>query len=384
VVNRYDFKKEKGAVHPVHADAVLGLAITADGQRIISAGRDGKLWIGLRDTVSPMAEQVAAFSSETWITAVEMLDDTLFAMGNGAGELRLLDVTTASLTPPIAAHTGTVHGLVYLAHAGILVSLGEDAMVRTWHLRGKTLEPAGDRVQVTMPARLLRWRESEFALVSADGAIHSGQPGLGALRLLLRIPAEQKLLRNGPILAAMDPERSILAAVANDNELWAFNLETGDGARLTQTDSGFTALAFDPSGQLFVAQLTGLDVWDAVRATRAFSLPTGVRSIADFEPLPGPGLLVSTNSYNELTFWGLQGRGQIGPWIPLPGVDTAAILADARGQYLYTVVRSYAPETSTHDYQVYRWTLAVERWRALARRMANRDFIETELERFAP
>ncbi len=156
-----------------HQDHVAAVAISPDGKRILSGGRDKAviLW----DVVSgkPLAPKGASDSLVT--AAVFSADGALAAVGDDGGTIFLLDGFSGKRTPPLKAHSKRILSLSFSRDKRYLVSGSEDGSFRLWDLTklqapifagrghqqpvtGAAVSPDGKRVlSVTSDRRVWLW-----------------------------------------------------------------------------------------------------------------------------------------------------------------------------------------------------------------------------------
>lgn len=361
----------------VHSDALLALGFDGEGRRLFSAGRDGKIWIGRMDSDFPHMDDGASLERANFVTALARVGQgSTCVLGGEDGELLVVDLVTGSTSTPLPTHGGRVQSLLHVPGDEVVVSLGADAKVRAFRVANDALTPLGEPLDAVAPGRLLPWRDGELLVLGADGSVRIGKPGGPMAQRNLPLPADQRLQANGPLVASTDPERGLLATVTTAFELWVFPLDRGGGIRLDKAD--VSDLAFAPSGLLYVATLGGLKAWDVDTGTLRFSLSTGPRAISRMALVPQADLLLLTNSYHEISFWSLLGREQLSPWIALPGDDIVDPMLAPDAARVHVATRKYQQAEGRNRYRFHRFSTSTEAWRALARRIANRELTQAE------
>ncbi|MBN3951535.1 MAG: caspase family protein, partial [Nostoc sp. NMS7] len=157
-----------------HKGMVYSVAISADGQTIVSGGKDGtvRLW-NLQG--QPLAESFRGHKGMVYSVAISADGQTIVSGGKD-GTVRLWNLQGQPLAEPFRGHQGWVNSVAISADGQTIVSGGEDGTVRLWNLQGQPLaEPfAGHQGWVNSVA------------ISADGQtiVSGGEDGTVRLRNL--------------------------------------------------------------------------------------------------------------------------------------------------------------------------------------------------------
>ena len=136
LLNVWQPGKEKPLQTFEHPNAVRGLAISADGQRIFAGDRKGGLhvWSPTETTALAKAEQPEA----VYAVAVSPDGETLATAGSG-NTVRLWNAQTLTQKLPLNGHAGTIYGLSFSKDGQRLASAGWDKTVRIWDTGSGTL-----------------------------------------------------------------------------------------------------------------------------------------------------------------------------------------------------------------------------------------------------
>jgi WD40 repeat protein len=121
-----------------HTSGVWRVALSSDGQLLISAGADGtvRLWEpGTGRLVAIL--QGHTHAGAIWGLALSA-DGTLLASGGAEGALRLWEASTGRPLAILRGRTGAVWGVAMSADGELLASGGADGAVRVWSLTGAT------------------------------------------------------------------------------------------------------------------------------------------------------------------------------------------------------------------------------------------------------
>ncbi|MEH2171671.1 nSTAND1 domain-containing NTPase [Nostoc sp.] len=130
-----------------HIGDVSSVAISSDGQTIVSGGSDGtvRLW-NLQGL--PLAEPLHGHSNV--VTSVAISDDGQTIVSGGEDRtVRLWNRQGQSLPEPLCGHERVVTSVAISGDGQTIVSGGRDGTVRLWNHQGQSLpEPLGDHERV--------------------------------------------------------------------------------------------------------------------------------------------------------------------------------------------------------------------------------------------
>ncbi|MEH2359929.1 nSTAND1 domain-containing NTPase [Nostoc sp.] len=154
-----------------HEDSVKSVAISADGQTIVSGGDDGtvRLWNLQGQT---LAEPLRGHEGSVNSVAISADGQTIVSGGND-GTVRLWNLQGQTLAEPLRGHEGWVWSVAISTDGQTIVSGGDDGTVWLWNLQGQTL------------AEPLRGHEGWVwsVAISADGQTIVSGGGDGTVRL---------------------------------------------------------------------------------------------------------------------------------------------------------------------------------------------------------
>jgi WD40 repeat protein len=124
---------DRGNVMPEAGAYVKGISFVADGKRLVSAGGDGsmKFWNVAGGQESRPSIEVARINS-----FVCSPDHRMIAVGTYEGIIRILDVSTGAERAVCRGHSGPIYQTAFLPGGGVLVSIGEDHLMRLWDVAG--------------------------------------------------------------------------------------------------------------------------------------------------------------------------------------------------------------------------------------------------------
>ncbi|MFN6528432.1 caspase family protein [Nostoc sp. ChiSLP03a] len=120
-----------------HEGIVLCVAISADGQTIVSGGADGTvlLW---NFQGFPLAKRLRGHQGDVWSVAINGDGQTIVSGGDD-GTVRLWNFQGLPLAEPLRGHQGVVRSVTISADGQTIVSGGRDGTVRLWNRLGLPL-----------------------------------------------------------------------------------------------------------------------------------------------------------------------------------------------------------------------------------------------------
>ncbi|MEH1900004.1 MAG: hypothetical protein V7L04_00900, partial [Nostoc sp.] len=154
-LNRVVNKARVSIPFPGHESDVNSVAISADGQTIVSGGTDGtvRLW-NLQGL--PLVEPLRGHKGDVSSVAISADRQTIVSGGTD-GTVRLWNHQGLTLAEPLRGHEGGVSSVAISADGQTIVSGGYDGTVRLWNHQGLTLTLRGHKGYVSSVA------------ISADG-----------------------------------------------------------------------------------------------------------------------------------------------------------------------------------------------------------------------
>ena len=198
-----------------HSGQVLAVAMSADGSRIASGGRDGtvRLW----DREGTALKVLRGHEGLVWAIAMSA-DGSRIASGGNDGTVRLWDREGTALEE-LRGHEGRVRAVAMSADGSQIASGGEDGTVRLWSRESTAV-------------KVLRGHEGQVRAVamSADGSQIASGGFDGTVRLWDREGTALKVLRGheGLVWAvAMSADGSQIASGGNDGTVRLWDRERG-------------------------------------------------------------------------------------------------------------------------------------------------------------
>ena len=271
-----------------HTPEGRGLAVSADGQQIVSAwadwqirqlsAQDGGLqssWAGHTDSVNA----VAISPDQQWA-----------ASGADDGEV-ILWAPGGIPARQFAAHSGAVRSLAFSPDNAQLVSTGDDGQVVVWPVGGD--DP------------------------------------------LLKIDAHP----GGALSAIFSPDGSLLATAGQDSAIRIWDATTGElHSALEGHTRAVTGLAYSPDGGLLVSgSLDGrLGLWQVEDGKRLDWLPADNTAVTGVAISPDGSLVAAALDNASLAIWSLESKEMLAYVGSHTGPVTGLVFAPG-GEYIYTI-----------------------------------------------
>lgn len=217
--------REIGLALRVHQGAVLGLGMSADGSRFATGGEDAQAIVW--DTA--FRRPLLSLPHDQPVHAIAFTsDDNTLATGNAAGVIRLWDAESGEADGlPLVGHTGTVNGLAFSADDGTLISGSSDGSLLLWDMVSR--ERFGQPFRGHQDKAVL-----SVALRPGSNQVASGGGDFGVV--IWSLETTETI---GQPLPRVDASLSSLAIAPDDS---ALNAGTSDGRvlRLPIGDSALT------------------------------------------------------------------------------------------------------------------------------------------------
>ena len=258
---------------PGHEGVVMSVAISANGQTIVSGGGDGtvRLW-NLQGL--PLAEPISAHEGEIMSVAISADGQTIVS-GGFDGTVRLWNLQGLLLAEPLVDHQGRVSSVAISTDGQTIVSGGGDGTVWLWNLQGLPLaEPIrADEGYVYSVA------------ISADGQTIVSGSADGKVRLWNRqgLPLAQPLLGHEGYVrsVAISADGQTIVSGGSDGTVRLWNHQGLPLAELLRNHLDYVrSVAISADGQTIVSggsdgtvrlwNLQGLPLAEPIRADERY------------------------------------------------------------------------------------------------------------------
>lgn len=224
---------------PGHSQPVQALAISASGKLTVTAAAD-KL-VQLFDAEGKLVRPLRGSPQPLTAVAVPQ-DEQLIVAGDAVGGLQAWTTADGKLQPDVAAHAGTVTGLVAHPKTQAVVSAGADGTVKSWQLpftAPRQLTTHGN----ALTALVVSKKQPFVISAAADQVIKQTNLETGkAVRTFAGLTA-------APASLALSPDDGLLAAGAANGIVKLFNIaDEKISSELTAHAGSVLGIAFHPKG----------------------------------------------------------------------------------------------------------------------------------------
>lgn len=300
-----------------HEGEITALAVSADGQRVASADKNGRLliWPVAPGRAAHVISVAAATSTLTFARAGQAL-----VTGHADGIVRVWDVRGIPTVRRELGSPGRAVTSVALAPADVLIAGYADGSVQSFSLADGQALGASAQQQASVPIVVLRVSGDgrEFAAITRDGKLSRGGLADGQATFALR---------------AGEGDEAVGAAIGADLDLYAIGgygpdvalADARTGQRLGQAlpTGGFVlALALQPKSNLLAVGLQGgwIALWNTqTRKKLATAFKDHTTDITALAFSADGALLVSGSRDGRVVLWSLQPierlltRREVGP-----------------------------------------------------------------------
>jgi WD40 repeat protein len=258
---------------PAHADAVTVVALSADGNQVLTASADKTVRISNFANGQQIRAQAGPGAA---VASAALAANGLSAAGAADGRLHLWAADGKELAQ-MPAHAGAVTGVAFHPQSTQLLSAGADGLLKLWSLPPVAARalPHPDAVRAIVATA----DGKRFFTGSNDKILRSwNAANLGAAE-------RQYAGHTGPVTAiAISANGQLLASGGADETIRFWNQTNGQQTASIGAHSGpLTSLAINPNGQqvLSASEDGTLKIWQAaVAAPKLFAHPDQVTSAA--------------------------------------------------------------------------------------------------------
>jgi WD40 repeat protein len=226
-------------------------------------------------------------------------DGRRVAIGDGAGEVRLVDLAGGQVKRVMQTPQGT--RVVSFSPSGNLLSvLGEDGVVRLWDTSDNRLVLTLEGHQAGTVTAAFSPDGTLVATASHDGTARLWELPSGRLRTVCGGHSSQCLS------VAFSPDSRILAVGGGDRRVSLWDCSTGERLhQLPPHGHGVCGLAFAPGGQILATSSLGgeLRLWDIPAYTPRFSLSGHDKAVYELTFSPDGRTLISQGLDDRVKLW---------------------------------------------------------------------------------
>ena len=258
-VRLWDLQGKTIAILKGHQKSIDDVQFSPDGKKLVTISRDGtiKLWNLQGQLLKSFGDGKTAFFGVSFNPKGDKIavaaDDTTIQLWNLQGQL----LTT------LKGHQELVTSVVFSPDGQRLISSSSDGTAKIWNLQGLELKTLRGHQEGILKVAVDRTGR-HIATASEDGTVKlwdlTPKPMLG-FRSRSAAPRSQNARLTG---VAINPARSLLAVVTEDEPLSLMNFQGQLQQTFPLNTAGITQLSFSPDGQRLATTLGGkiVKIWD--------------------------------------------------------------------------------------------------------------------------
>lgn len=228
-----------------HTEAVNALAISSNGQWLISGSQDKTLRIWDVDSRTTLGEPILGHTE--WVTSIAVSPDSnLVASASGDNTVRLWDIATRRLVKTLEGHENVVVSVVFSVDGNNVISGSTDLSVRVWdtwtgEAFGQPLKGHSYWVREVAVSPDGQW----FASASEDLTVRIWS--MSTLSEVHVLEGHSHFVTS----VAFSPDSTILISGSKDKTVRVWNVQTGEaiGVPSTGHTGEISSVAFSPDGK---------------------------------------------------------------------------------------------------------------------------------------
>jgi WD40 repeat protein len=241
-----------------HADTVWSVALSTDGQVLVSGSEDNtiKLW----NLATRQASRTLTGHTDSVRSVSLSLDGQTLVSGSGDATIKLWDVQTGELSRTLEGHSSPVWSVALDRTGQLLISGSEDRTIKLWDIQSGEFRQTLQGHSGAVYSVALNADGQTVASGSGDQTIKLWNAQTG--ELLRTLEGHDDTVR----AVAFSPDGQQLASASWDNTVKLWNVQTGE---LLHTLAGHrdrvVAVTFDVDGHTLASASIDrtIKIWDA-------------------------------------------------------------------------------------------------------------------------
>lgn len=301
---------------------VIGLSLSRDGRRLVSAGADGR--IRLWDVRAGEVRRILSGHTNAVYIAVLSPDEKLIASSSRDTTVRIWDVRTGRELHKLTGYRCSVKAVAFSPDGRLVASVGNDGMLKLWDVRsGKELKSLAHTdsmdVDPSMYSVVFSRDGKKIYVGNGDGQISEWDVATGTET------KAWKAHNDAVHTLAFGPDRRVLASGGYGEltvKLW--DIESKREIRtLAETKTGglleqLKPVAFSPDGKLLATGTVGFDsklrqyvyhrtnVWNVATGEKLFTLEGHKFDVDALVFTPDNRFVLSGSVDGTIKFWDIR------------------------------------------------------------------------------
>ncbi|QLE54868.1 serine/threonine-protein kinase [Nostoc sp. TCL26-01] len=281
-----------------HKNSVAAIAITPDGQIIVSCGDDNTIKLSHLATGAEIAT-LQGHSQKVNAIAISP-DGKILVSGSDDNTIKVWNLQTKAEIRTIYGHSDAVHALAISPNGKTLVSGSDDNTVKVWNLA------TGRRIDTLIGHTF--WVRS--VAISPDGVTIASGSFDKTIKIwdLDKASLTHTLAGNSETITAIafSPNGTTLASASRDRTIKIWNVAKGTRVRtLSGSTETVTAIAFSPDG-LFLASASRdrtIKLWNLETGEELRTLEGHENTVTSVTFTPDGRSLISGSEDNTIKVW---------------------------------------------------------------------------------
>lgn len=288
-----------------HSDWVSSLAITADGQRLVSGSFDKtvKIW---RLQTGELLHTLSGHAKGVFSVATSPGGEIL-ASGSWDETVKLWRIADGTLLDTLTGHIGSVRSVAISPDGQILASGSFDQTIKLWQLTGGIVQ-----------SRLTEYSGPIYSVAfSPDGQLLASGGGEGAIQLW-RVPTREFLCSLTGNLdfvwsLAFSPQGNLLASGNGDGTIKLWQIPSNGQMRygpsllgtLAEHSGPVYSAIFSPDGQTLLSGSADgtVKIWDMGSGKRLHTLAEAAKPVISLAISPSGQFLAAGSSAGTVEIW---------------------------------------------------------------------------------